>query len=69
MVSFRKDLRRHQLARIRECFDDFNRKGGAMVTLQTGEELYCAASGCFSVFGDHPAIVKVTYWKCVRNFR
>lgn len=56
--DFRLALRRAQHAAIFECFRNYNRKGGAIVPLQTGGSLYFARACIMAIFADHPAARK-----------
>jgi hypothetical protein len=56
--AFREALRHHQLKAIRTCFENFNLKGGAIVTLQTGKIVYFARAVLLAIYADHPAAVK-----------
>ena len=58
--DFKVALRHAQHAAIFECFRAFNRKGGAIVPLQTGGEIYFARSCILTIFADHPAARKCT---------
>jgi hypothetical protein len=53
-------LRHAQHAAIFETFRAFNRKGGALVTLQTGETIYFARACILAIYADHPAARKCT---------
>jgi hypothetical protein len=58
--QFKQSLRQYQLRAIRECFDAFNEKGGAVVPLQNGEVVYFARAAVLAIYADHPAAVKCT---------
>jgi hypothetical protein len=58
--DFRTALRRFQHAAIFECFRAFNRKGGAIVPLQTGGCIYFARACILAIFADQPAARKCT---------
>ena len=45
---------------MRQCFDRFNTGGGCYLKLQTGEEVYFARAVLLAIYGDHPAVCKVT---------
>ena len=59
-TDFRLALRHAQHAAIFETFRTFNRKGGALVTLQTGETIYFARACILAIYADHPAARKCT---------
>ena len=56
--AFKVALRHAQHAAIFECFRNFNRKGGAVVPLQTGGEVYFAKACILAIFADQPAARK-----------
>jgi hypothetical protein len=56
--QFKLALRHAQHAAIFETFRAFNRKGGAVVTLQTGETMYFARACILAIYGDQPAARK-----------
>ena len=56
--DFRLALRRAQHAAIFECFRTFNRKGGAVVPLQSGEYMYFARACILAIYADQPAARK-----------
>ena len=58
--DFRLALRRAQHAAIYECFRAFNRKGGAIVPLQTGGTMYFARACILAIYADQPAVRKCT---------
>ena len=41
-----------------DCFREFNRKGGAVVPLQTGGYMYFARAAILAIYGDQPAARK-----------
>ena len=45
---------------IKECFEKFNAKGGAVVPLQNGTTMYFARACTLASYADHPAAVKCT---------
>ena len=45
---------------MRQCFDRFNARGGCILKLQTGEEVYFPRAVLLAIYGDHPAVCKVT---------
>jgi len=45
---------------MRQCFDRFNTAGGCYLKLQTGEKVYFARAVLLAIYGDHPAVCKVT---------
>jgi hypothetical protein len=58
--KFRVALRHAQHAAIFECFREFNRKGGAVVPLQTGGYIYFARACILAIYADYPAARKCT---------
>ena len=58
MKDFRLALRRAQHAAIYERYREFNRKGGAVVPLQTGGYLYFARACILAIYADQPAARK-----------
>ena len=56
--DFKLGMRHAQHAAIFETFRDFNRKGGAVVRLQTGEIMYFARACILAIYADHPAARK-----------
>ena len=45
---------------IRQCFENFNTKGGTVVRLQNGKTIYFARACTLAIYADHPAAVKCT---------
>ena len=60
MAVFYKRLRREQHALIRACFVNFYNKGGAVLRLQTGTEIYVTRCYVVAIYGDAPAATKCT---------
>jgi hypothetical protein len=58
--EFRLALRHAQHAAIFETFRAFNRKGGTLVRLQTGEVMYFARACILAIYADQPAARKCT---------
>ena len=58
VVDFKLELRRAQHAAILECFRAYNRKGGAVLPLQTGEVMYFPRACILAIYGDFPAARK-----------
>lgn len=58
VVDFKLELRRAQHAAILECFRAFNRKGGAVLPLQTGGVMYFPRACILAIYGDFPAARK-----------
>jgi hypothetical protein len=56
--DFRLALRRAQHAAIFDRFREFNRKGGAVVPLQTGGHIYFARACILAIYADQPAARK-----------
>jgi hypothetical protein len=48
-----------QFACLRECFDDFNIGGGAIINVN-GKPIHFARATILALYGDHPACVKST---------
>jgi hypothetical protein len=42
------------------CFDNYNKKGGSVVPLQTGGFMYFPRAVILAIYADHPAAVKCT---------
>jgi len=55
---FCKDLRQFQIAAIKQCFQNFNAKGGAIVPLQGGKYMYFPRAVVLAIYADQPAAVK-----------
>jgi hypothetical protein len=60
VTDFKVALRHAQHAAIFECFRAFNRKGGAIVPLQSGGEVYFARACILAIYADQPAARKCT---------
>ena len=60
MKNFRRELYQAQLAAVRRCYDAFNAAGGCYLHLQTGELVYFARAVILAIYGDHPAVCKVS---------
>ena len=58
MKDFRLSLRRAQHAAFFQRFVEFNKKGGAVVPLQTGGSLYFARACILAIYADQPAARK-----------
>ena len=58
--DFRLALRRAQHAAIFDCFRQFNKKGGAVVPLQSGGSVYSARAIILAIYGDQQAARKCT---------
>jgi hypothetical protein len=48
------------LAAVRNCFDEYNKKGGAILRLQEQNLVYFPRACIYAVYADHPAAVKCT---------
>lgn len=57
--QFKRWLVHQQFACLRECFDDFNRDGGAIIRVN-GKPIHFARATILALYGDHPACVKST---------
>ena len=57
-VAFTRASRLFFHAAIYQCFDNFNRSGGAVVTLQNGIKMNMAKAIILAIFCDHPAARK-----------
>ena len=60
MKNFKRELYQAQLAALRTSFDTFNAAGGCYLHLQTGELVYFARAVLLAIYGDHPAVCKVS---------
>ena len=56
--DFRTVLRAKHHRSILNCYHAFNRKGGQLVPLQTGEVLYFIRAAVLAIYADQPAAVK-----------
>ena len=57
-VAFTRASRLFFHAAIYQCFDNFNRSGGTVVTLQNGIKMNMAKAIILAIFCDHPAARK-----------
>ena len=57
---FKKALRASQHAAIAQCYRDYNAKGGHIIPLQTGRQVYFPKAVVLAIFADFPATQKVT---------
>ena len=57
-VAFQKDSRIFFHAAIYQCFDNFNRSSGTVVTLQNGIKMNMAKAIILAIYCDHPAARK-----------
>ena len=57
---FQLQLRQHRLRAIYECFESFNKTGGAVVRLQHGPDVYFAKAALLAIYADQPAATKCT---------
>ena len=60
VTNFKRALYHAQLNAMRQCFDAFNKKGGCYLRLQTGRVVYFARAVLLAIYGDHPAVVKIS---------
>ena len=58
--KFKKAVRASQHAAIAQCYRDYNVKGGHIINLQTGRQVYFPKAVVLAVFADFPATQKVT---------
>ncbi len=60
MKRFKKAMRASQHAAIAKCYRDYNAKGGHIINLQTGQQVYFPKAGDLEVYADYPATQKIT---------
>ena len=60
VAKFKKAMRASQHAAIAQCYRDYNAKGGHVITLQTGRQVYFPKAVILAVYADFPATQKVT---------
>ena len=56
--DFRALLRAKHHRSILQCYHEYNRKGGQLVPLQTGEVIYFIRAAILAIYADQPAAVK-----------
>jgi hypothetical protein len=57
---FKKAMRAAQHAAIAQCYRDYNAKGGHIVNLQSGQQVYFPRAVVLAVYADYPATQKIT---------
>jgi hypothetical protein len=57
---FKKAMRASQHAAIAQCYRDYNAKGGHIINLQNGQQVYFPKAVVLAVYGDYPATQKIT---------
>jgi len=55
---FLKVLRHKLLAAVRRCYDEYNAKGGAILTLQDKRLVYFPRACIYAIYADYPAAAK-----------
>ena len=55
---FTKTLRHQLLAAVRQCYDEYNEKGGALIRMQDKKLLYFPRACIYAIYGDQPAATK-----------
>ena len=60
VAKFKKAMRASQHAAIAQCYRDYNAKGGHIIPLQTGRQVYFPKAVVLAIFADFPATQKVT---------
>jgi hypothetical protein len=58
--KFTKALRASQHAAIADCYRQYNAKGGRVLTLQSGNQVYLSKAVVLAVYADFPATQKIT---------
>ena len=58
MKRFTKTLRHQLLAAVRQCYDEYNEKGGALIRMQDKNLLYFPRACIYAIYGDQPAATK-----------
>ena len=58
MQRFNKTLRHQLLAAVRQCYDEYNEKGGALIRMQDKKLLYFPRACIYAIYGDQPAATK-----------
>jgi len=58
--KFRKALRASQHKAIANCYRKYNAKGGRVLTLQSGNQVYFPKAVVLAVYADYPATQKLT---------
>lgn len=58
--KFKKAMRASQHNAIANCYREYNAKGGRVLTLQSGAQVYFAKAVVLAVYADYPATQKVT---------
>jgi hypothetical protein len=58
--KFTKALRASQHAAIADCYRQYNAKGGRVLTLQSGNQVYFPKAVVLAVYADFPATQKIT---------
>ncbi len=53
-------MRASQHNAIANCYREYNAKGGRVLTLQSGAQVYFAKAVVLAVYADYPATQKVT---------
>ena len=56
--QFRKLLKRRHHASILECYHQYNRRGGQLVPMQQGPDVYFLRAVILAIYADQPAAVK-----------
>jgi hypothetical protein len=58
ITRFRKQLRHKFLAAVRQCFDEYNEKGGAIVRMQDANLVYFPRACIYAIYADAPVATK-----------
>ncbi len=57
---FKKAMRAAQHAAIAQCYRDYNERGGHILNLQSGQQVYFPKAVVLAVYADYPATQKIT---------
>jgi hypothetical protein len=57
---FKKAMRAAQHAAIAQCYRDYNAKGGHILNLQSGQQVYFPKAVVLAVYADYPVTQKIT---------